>query len=98
MRREADRTKARTEVGLPLRTFLYTLDQVASLLALSRRDLESRYIYFTGVSIEKRSKHLIVARNIGHPAERADWRVSEEEFIRWLLLKGFRLYAWDHAF
>lgn len=86
-------SKANPErLGLPARPFLYTLDQIGTLLSLEVKDLKLRYLYFEGRSTGVRSMHLIQARNIAHPTSDPDWRVAERELLRWLKLKGFRVY------
>lgn len=79
-------------MGLPVRPFLYTLDQLATLLSMSQGNLMNQYIYFEGRTTGVRSVHLIAARNIAKPGEKAEWRVAERELIRWLKTKGFRVY------
>lgn len=83
---------ARVEVGLPVRPFLFTLDQIADLLAIEMRTLRSRYIYFHGVSSGGRPKDRLQAINIAPQGENAEWRVSEQELKRWLRYMGFNIY------
>lgn len=79
-------------VGLPVRPFLYTLDQIATILSIDEQGLKSGYVYFEGRSTGVRSLHLLLARNIAGPRSNPDWRVAEEELLRWMKLKGFRAY------
>lgn len=77
-------------VGLPIRPFLYTLDQVATLLDLEVKDMRDR-LYLHGADTGLRPKDRMKAVNIGS-IEHPDWRVAEHEFVRWLRYKGYRYY------
>lgn len=80
------------DVGLPIRPFLYTLDQISDLLSVGTRELRENYLYFDGVSTGPVPRGRMMARNIGPEDKRPQWRVAEAEFIRWLRHKGFRIY------
>lgn len=82
----------RDRMGLPLRPFMYTLDQICSLTALTDQQLKDKFLHFEGRSVGPRPDHLMKAINIGPPKSKPDWRVEEREFIRWLRSKGFRIY------
>lgn len=82
----------REKVGLPPRAFLFTLDQIAGMIAITEASLKQAYIYFEGRSTGRRSLDLMIAINIAPENERPVWRVSERELIRWLKKKGFRYY------
>lgn len=78
--------KSRERISLPPRVFLYTLDQVAAILAV--QDV-SRYIW----TLEQggiRAKDKLTARNIAPVGATPEWRVADNELIRWLRYKGFR--------
>lgn len=79
------------EVGLPPRPFLYSLDQISTLLCIERSGLSS-HIHFEGRSVGPCRPQRMLARDIAPPGERPDWRVAESELVRWCRLKGFRLY------
>lgn len=79
-------------VGLPARPFLYTTDQIATLLSLDEKTVKAQYLFYEGRSTGKRKLGLMVARNIADPKNHPQWRVSERELIRWLRFKGFRIY------
>jgi len=80
------------KIGLPTRVFLFTLDQISVMIDIDEASIKAQYVYFEGRSIGSRSKHLMVARNIAPPDAKAEWRVAEREFVRWLRHKGFRHY------
>lgn len=73
----------------PIRPFLYTLDQIASILAIDERELIGVYLFFDGRSTFPKAKHHITARNIAPPQNQPDWRVVEAELIRWMKVLGF---------
>lgn len=84
------------KVGLPIRPFLYTLDQISMLLDVSISTLLSSYIHAEGRTIGVPKKHTMIARNIAPPAANPEWRVAEQELVRWFKVKGFRYY--DRSF
>jgi hypothetical protein len=78
-------------VGLPLRPFLYTIDQIAQMVQVTI-DTVPKYLHFAGVSPGKCPEDKMLASNLGRPGEPADWRVADAELVRWLRLKGFKVY------
>lgn len=82
----------REAIGLPVRPFLYTVDQIATLLQLEQSDIESRYLFFDRRSTGARPKDKMLARNIAPDGEPPDWRITERELIRWMRFKGWRFY------
>lgn len=80
------------KIGLPLRPFLFTMDQIGTMLALTSRQVESKYIYFEGRSTGSRRLDLMTARDIAPEGSKPEWRVAERELLRWLRKKGFRYY------
>jgi len=79
-------------VGLPPRPFLYTLDQIATLLDLTQTQIEQQYIFWDQRSVGRVPKNKMMARNIAHHDQKPDWRVAERELVRWMKYKGFRFY------
>ena len=79
-------------VGLPPRTFLYTLDQLSVMLDMSEQAIKQSHIYFWGRSTGSTPRDLMIARNIAGPGEKPEWRVAEREFTRWMRTKGFKHY------
>lgn len=79
-------------LGLPAKVFLYTLDQIGTMLSLTPREVSARYVYFEGRSVGSRKMELMVARNIAPEDAPPEWRVAERELIRWMRHKGFRYY------
>lgn len=82
----------RQRVGLPPVVFLYTTDQIAGMLNISERALMEKYLYFMGRTSGMKQRHQMSAVNISPENERASWRVSAKELIRWLKRMGFKAY------
>lgn len=85
-------------VGLPFRPFLYTLDQIASMLDLSDMVLRG-LVFYDNRSIGAKKADQILARNIAVLGNSPDWRVTEVELIRWMKKRRFRVYyrGWPTA-
>ena len=79
-------------IGLPIRTFLYTLDQISVMIEISETELKKSHLYYRGRSIGSVKRELMVAVNIAAEGEKPEWRVAEREFCRWMRTKGFRHY------
>lgn len=77
-------------VGLPPRMFLYTLDQIATILALELKTVRASYIFYEGRDVGIVSRDLMVARNISPVGTLPEWRVAQTELVRWMRRKGFR--------
>lgn len=71
---------------------MFTLDQIADMLAIKVATLEVGYVWFDGRSGGLPSRDEIIARNIAPPDAPPEWRVAENDFIRWLKKKGFRFH------
>jgi hypothetical protein len=80
------------KMNVPLRVFLWTLDQVATMLNVQLKTVETSYVYYEGRSTGPRSVHLLAARNIAKPGDPTEWRIAEAELKRWLKVKGFKFY------
>jgi hypothetical protein len=81
---------AAEKVGLPVKPFLYTLDQIAFLISIEERTLKTSYLFYQDRSVGAPPKNKIRAVNIAPTGETPNWRVAEREFVRWLRYKGFR--------
>ena len=80
------------KIGLPPRPFLYTLDQVATIIALPIEKLRDAYVYYVGLDAGPRRLDQLCARNIAPHGDRPEWRVEEHELIRWMKRRGFLSY------
>lgn len=86
------RRKGAEYIGLPIRPFLYTLDQVAMILSLTEARLKSGYIYYDGRTPGLKPDDLLRAINIAPKDQSPDWRISQKELTVWLNFKGFVIY------
>lgn len=78
-------------VGLPPRPFLYALDQIAQLTSIDFVHLKASFVFYEGRSIGVRPSKKLLARNIAGEAK-PEWRVAEQELLRWLRACGFRIH------
>lgn len=82
--------RRRTAVFVPKRTFLWTIDQIATMLALSEARVRQEFLYYPGRSSGQVNGRMI-ARNINLDQKASpEWRVSDEEWSAFLRRKGFR--------
>jgi hypothetical protein len=83
----------RKRLGLPARPFLYTLDQIASLLGVTEDYLKNPangFCFFTGRTPGRpRPDEVRVVNLQPDPHRSPDWRVEERELIRWMKRRGF---------
>jgi hypothetical protein len=89
---QAHKPKPNEKIGLPYRPFLFTLDQISSLLNVEVSALMRSYIYFDKRSTGIMSRDLMLARNIAPRDSKPEWRVAERELLRWMKRKGFKHY------
>lgn len=81
------------DVGLPIREFLYTLDQIAYLLSIEEKSLRVSYVHYEGRSVGTCPKDKLLAVDISTDSNpRPEWRVSERHLKRWMRFKGWRIY------
>lgn len=78
------------KVGLPNLIFMFTIDQIASMMNISEDTVSGKYLYYQGRSTGVPKKHHMRAVDIAPVDEKAVWRVSLEEFRKWLTRMGFR--------
>lgn len=82
---EFDRDLLEASATIPELTFYFTLDQVASMLALDTETLKRKYIYFVGLEPLRRTARKIQAVNMAPgDMDEPDWRVEEKEFRRFV--------------
>lgn len=84
----------RKEVGLPPLVFFFTIDQIASMLALTEATIMARYLYFVGRSPGMKHPDLMEAVNVSAmPSDPPVWRVESKELVRFLKRRGFVIRA-----
>lgn len=84
-----NRERSANSVGIPIRAFLFTLPQIAEMLAVTEASLKKGYLYFEDLNVGPSPKHKMIARNITPEGPSREWRVAERELIRWLKYCGF---------
>lgn len=86
------RSLSPSDVALPIRPFLYTVDQVANILGINpAKVLSASYCHFDGRSIGFPKRGQLRWRNISMPDETPEWRCAERDLIRFLKHKGFKV-------
>ena len=81
-------------IGLPVRDFLYTVDQISVMLEVSEQQIYNNYLFYQNRSVGVRPKDKMLARDVSPPdAPKPEWRITEREFIRWMKFKGFRYHT-----
>lgn len=82
----------REALRLPVRPFLYTLDQVATILSITEVRLkQGGYVFFQGRTPGIPSRDEMIAHNIAAATAKPEWRVEERELVRWMKRKGFKV-------
>jgi len=79
-------------VNLPVRNFLYTIDQIAFLLEVEEKTVKISYLHFEGRSTGVCPRDRMSARNISPKGVKPEWRILDIHFVRWMRLKGFKIY------
>lgn len=74
-----------------MRPFLYTIPQVASLVNVREDKLKERYIFFFGTGSGQRPTNRLMARNINPEENPPEWRITENELVRWMRFMGFKV-------
>jgi hypothetical protein len=77
-------------VGLPPLVFMFTIDQISSMMNMSEKYVRAEYLFYLGRSTGLKKRHHMNAVNIAPEGEKAEWRVSWEEFLSWLKKMGFK--------
>jgi len=84
-------------VELPARPFLYTIDQIATLLSVQEQTVKTVYLYYEGSSTGVMPRDQMRAINIAPAGQKPEWRISERTLKNWLRYKGFRVYERGHV-
>lgn len=81
-----------SKIGLPPKVFLYTVDQIATMLGVTELYLHAKILYHENRDVGRKTPDEMQCRNIAGPDDTPDWRVVEQEFKRWMRNKGFKFY------
>lgn len=80
-------------VGLPIREFMYTTDQIAFMLEISEKNLKANYLFYEGRSVGVRPRDKLLAVDISpDDAARPEWRIAERILRSWMRHKGWKIY------
>ena len=82
----------RDRIGLPPRIFMYTADQIATMLELTEQHVKSKLFFYDRREPGLTPKTKMRAFNIAPEGETPEWRVTEREFIRYLRHRGVKFY------
>lgn len=86
------RETEREKVNLPPRIFLYTPDQIATLLSMRVQYVTQTLLFYDRREAGIRPKGRLIAVNIAPDGEPPEWRVQESELLRYLRYKGIKFY------
>lgn len=78
----------RTKLGLPVRPFFYTFEQLSQLMSVDQRNLERFMVHYKGRSVGAPPRDKLAATNLSPEGEMPQWRVEEKDLIRWMRFKG----------
>ena len=78
---------------LPPRIILYTLHQLSIMFNVNLETIRTSYIHYDRRSVGACPGDKLLACNIAPEGEKPDWRVAENEVIRYLKKRGFRFYT-----
>lgn len=82
----------RERMSLPPKFFMYTIDQIATMFEVEPLTVKNNYLHYERRSVGSKPGDKMLARNIAPAGEKPEWRVSEQEVIRYLRKRGFRIY------
>lgn len=77
-------------IVLPDRPFLFTIDQIASVVSVQESTVREGYLHYEGRSTGACPRDRMLARNIAPAGDKPEWRVDEKDFKRWMRFKGFK--------
>lgn len=79
-------------IGIPIKPFMYTLDQVATMISVEPTWFAANYVWYTGRTSGIPKKDLLTARNVAPVSLDPQWRIVDQELLRWCRHKGIRVY------
>jgi hypothetical protein len=83
----------RKKFNFPLRVWFFTVEEIAEMLAVDLDKVKREYVYYLGLTPGVAKKDLLKAANLSPLDATPEWRISEEEFARWLRVKGFTVHT-----
>jgi len=85
-----DSDEGRAEVGLPPLLFLFTLEQICSMIQVEMKPLMRNHLWYTGVTPGFPMRRQMRAVNIGEH-DTPIWRVTHRDFVAWAKRQGFKV-------
>lgn len=85
--------KQSERLGLPVKPFMYTFEQIASLFSVDERMVTQYMIFYLGRSVGAPPKGKLRAINLADDGEIPIWRVTEKHLTMYLKAKGIRFYT-----
>lgn len=80
-------------IGLPVREFFYTIDQIAYLLSMDEGYVKRTLLHFEGRTPGVCPRDKMTAYDMSSENdEKPEWRISERHLRRWMRSKGIRVY------
>lgn len=80
-------------MGLPVREFMYTIDQIAFLLSASDQYVKQNLLHYEGRSVGPCPRDRMLAVDISpDDAAKPEWRIAEKHLKRWMRFKGWKIY------
>lgn len=85
-------SEAAKRIGLPVKPFFYTTDQVAFLLSIEETYLKQVLLHYQGRSVGPCPRNKILAINMAPEGESPVWRINERNLVQYFRFKGLRYY------
>ena len=81
------------DIGLPVREFMYTIDQIAYMMGTTEAYVKRSLLFYEGRSVGVCPKDKLLAVDISpDDATKAEWRIAERHLKRWMRYKGWKFY------
>ncbi len=85
--------KSTDKLGLPIKPFFYTPDQIAGLLEIKEQYLMNILLFYEGRSPGIRPKDKLLAVNLAPEGETPVWRIPERALVGYLQYKRVKYYT-----
>lgn len=84
--------KERAVLGLPVRVFYYTVEQVGAIIEMKTEDVMKKVLWFEGREVGHKPASALCAINLARGEQKPEWRIEERELIRWMRWKKIRRF------
>lgn len=78
-------------VGIPFKSFLYTLEQVADMIQVDLVSFQKKYVHYDSRTPGIKRADKFFARNVSPMGEKPEWRITDTEVLRWFKSKGYKV-------